>query len=112
MFVFHDQDALNAILYDQWLELHPRWNAQTHIILKEKHRLPSSIKSAIWKQGQTRQSFISAAETSLGIQTPHTRTPVNILSICSPQPLTSRPNCLKPCQLTCQSHFKSQDESI
>ena len=41
MFVFHDQDALNAILYDQWLELHPRWNAQTHIILKEK--TPASL---------------------------------------------------------------------
>ncbi|MEK5503829.1 glycosyltransferase family 8 protein [Bacillus sp. FSL M8-0168] len=36
MFVFHDQDALNAILYDQWHDLHPRWNAQTHIMLKEK----------------------------------------------------------------------------
>ncbi|MCY9166469.1 glycosyltransferase family 8 protein [Bacillus atrophaeus] len=34
--VFHDQDALNAILCDQWQELHPRWNAQTHILLKEK----------------------------------------------------------------------------
>ncbi|AGF25756.1 general stress protein A [Bacillus amyloliquefaciens] len=34
--VFHDQDALNAILYDQWHELHPRWNAQTHIIMNEK----------------------------------------------------------------------------
>ena len=53
MFVFHDQDALNAILYDQWLELHPRWNAQTHIILKEKTPASSFIKSAIWKQRQT-----------------------------------------------------------
>ncbi|KAA6451135.1 glycosyltransferase family 8 protein [Bacillus swezeyi] len=41
MFVFHDQDALNAILYHQWHELHPRWNAQTHIILKEK--TPASL---------------------------------------------------------------------
>lgn len=24
--LYHDQDALNAILYDSWLELHPRWN--------------------------------------------------------------------------------------
>lgn len=29
---FHDQDALNAILHDQWLHLHPKWNAQTYIL--------------------------------------------------------------------------------
>lgn len=33
---FHDQDALNAILHDRWLVLHPRWNAQAYIITKEK----------------------------------------------------------------------------
>jgi lipopolysaccharide biosynthesis glycosyltransferase len=38
---FHDQDALNAILHDKWKELHPRWNAQSHIILKEK--IPVSL---------------------------------------------------------------------
>ncbi|XEO94099.1 glycosyltransferase [Latilactobacillus sakei] len=30
---FHDQDALNAVLHDQWLHLHPKWNAQTNIIM-------------------------------------------------------------------------------
>jgi lipopolysaccharide biosynthesis glycosyltransferase len=29
---FHDQDALNAILHDSWLHLHPQWNAQSNII--------------------------------------------------------------------------------
>lgn len=38
---FHDQDALNAILHDKWHQLHPRWNAQSHIILKEK--IPASL---------------------------------------------------------------------
>ncbi|MBL1230598.1 glycosyltransferase family 8 protein [Enterococcus sp. BWB1-3] len=33
---FHDQDALNAILHDQWLPLHPSWNAQSYIINQEK----------------------------------------------------------------------------
>jgi len=33
---FHDQDALNAILHDRWLMIHPRWNAQAYIITKEK----------------------------------------------------------------------------
>lgn len=35
---FHDQDALNAVLHDQWMILHPKWNAQSYIILnKKKH---------------------------------------------------------------------------
>ncbi|QXE02088.1 glycosyltransferase family 8 protein [Terribacillus sp. DMT04] len=32
----HDQDALNAILWDKWKPIHPRWNAQSFIILKTK----------------------------------------------------------------------------
>lgn len=53
MFVFHDQDALNAILYDQWLELHPRWNAQTHIILKEKNTgFPHRSKALYGNKGK------------------------------------------------------------
>lgn len=32
---FHDQDALNAILHDQWLPIHPKWNAQSYIMQKE-----------------------------------------------------------------------------
>lgn len=33
---FHDQDALNAILHDQWLQLHPSWNVQSYIVNQEK----------------------------------------------------------------------------
>lgn len=33
---FHDQDALNAILHDRWLILHPKWNAQAYILSNEK----------------------------------------------------------------------------
>lgn len=29
LLVMPDQDALNAILYDKWLPVHPRWNVQT-----------------------------------------------------------------------------------
>lgn len=32
---FYDQDALNAILHDRWLPLHPRYNAQTGLLTKE-----------------------------------------------------------------------------
>ncbi|MBX8936865.1 glycosyltransferase family 8 protein [Enterococcus gilvus] len=39
---FHDQDALNAILHDQWLPLHPKWNAQSYIMNREvKHPDPT-----------------------------------------------------------------------
>ncbi|MGB6178145.1 glycosyltransferase family 8 protein [Carnobacterium sp.] len=34
--MFHDQDALNAILHDRWLILHPKWNAQAYILSNEK----------------------------------------------------------------------------
>ena len=27
--LLHDQDALNAVLYGEWLPLHPKWNLQT-----------------------------------------------------------------------------------
>lgn len=33
---FHDQDALNAILHDRWLIVHPKWNAQAYILQGEK----------------------------------------------------------------------------
>ncbi|SEL27434.1 Lipopolysaccharide biosynthesis protein, LPS:glycosyltransferase [Carnobacterium iners] len=39
---FHDQDALNAILHDRWLILHPKWNAQAYILLDEKEH-PTKI---------------------------------------------------------------------
>lgn len=30
--IYHDQDALNAVLYEKWWHLHPRWNVQTSLI--------------------------------------------------------------------------------
>lgn len=42
---FHDQDALNAILHDQWLQLHPKWNAQSYIMKREvEHPDPEGEK--------------------------------------------------------------------
>lgn len=29
LMLLHDQDALNAVLYGDWLPLHPKWNLQT-----------------------------------------------------------------------------------
>ncbi|EOS7950473.1 glycosyltransferase family 8 protein [Enterococcus hirae] len=42
---FHDQDALNAILHDRWIPLHPKWNAQGYIMAKaKKHPTPQGEK--------------------------------------------------------------------
>lgn len=30
--IYHDQDALNAVLYEDWLALEPRWNMQTSLV--------------------------------------------------------------------------------
>lgn len=32
---YHDQDALNAVLHDRWVSLHPKWNAQRYILAHE-----------------------------------------------------------------------------
>lgn len=49
---FHDQDALNAVLHDQWQLVHPKWNAQTYIMLNEvQHPETAGAKAYI----ETRQ---------------------------------------------------------
>ncbi|WP_461213714.1 glycosyltransferase family 8 protein [Lacticaseibacillus sp. GG6-2] len=40
---YHDQDALNAILHSQWQQLHPRYNAQTNIMLGETQRFSRDV---------------------------------------------------------------------
>ncbi|MBB6671689.1 glycosyltransferase family 8 protein [Cohnella nanjingensis] len=37
--IYHDQDGLNAVLHDRWLELHPRWNVQRNMFGKEASAL-------------------------------------------------------------------------
>ncbi|MCD2256002.1 glycosyltransferase family 8 protein [Agrilactobacillus fermenti] len=48
---YHDQDALNAILYDQWYYLHPRYNAQTNLLIDavepEDQQMAIQIKEAM-----------------------------------------------------------------
>lgn len=40
---YHDQDALNAILHSNWEQIHPRYNAQTNIMLGETKRFSKDI---------------------------------------------------------------------
>src|SRR5699024_8863395 len=38
--IYHDQDALNAIVYEKWFPLHPKWNLQTSLLF-ERHQPPT-----------------------------------------------------------------------
>ncbi|MEG0267758.1 MAG: glycosyltransferase family 8 protein [Carnobacterium sp.] len=54
---FHDQDTLNAILHDRWLELHPRWNAQTYLMLEEKKH-PTVIGRMKWEEARENPAIV------------------------------------------------------
>ncbi|MGB6177878.1 glycosyltransferase family 8 protein [Carnobacterium sp.] len=54
---FHDQDTLNAILHDRWLELHPRWNAQTYLILDEKQH-PTVLGRTKWEEARENPAIV------------------------------------------------------
>ena len=54
---FHDQDALNAILHDRWLELDPRWNAQTYMMLNEKEH-PTIQGQLKWDEARENPAVI------------------------------------------------------
>lgn len=54
---FHDQDTLNAILHDRWLELHPRWNAQTYVMLKEKQH-PTVTGRLKWQEARENPAIV------------------------------------------------------
>jgi lipopolysaccharide biosynthesis glycosyltransferase len=36
---YHDQDGLNAVLHDKWLELDPRWNIQRNMLIRGNKEL-------------------------------------------------------------------------
>lgn len=54
---FHDQDTLNAILHDRWLELHPRWNAQTYLMLEEKEH-PTALGQSQWEEAKADPAIV------------------------------------------------------
>lgn len=54
---FHDQDTLNAILHDRWLELHPSWNAQTYLMLEEKEH-PTAIGRLKWQEARVNPAIV------------------------------------------------------
>ncbi|SEN65207.1 glycosyltransferase family 8 protein [Paenibacillus sp. OV219] len=52
--VFHDQDALNAVLNDNWIEVNPRWNQLTSFLYANHEELG-------WSQKQWSEVFDSPA---------------------------------------------------
>lgn len=48
--IYHDQDALNAVLYEDWAPLHPKWNMQSSLIF-ERHPAPNSLYEVLYKEG-------------------------------------------------------------
>jgi len=49
--IFHDQDALNAVLYEEWHPFHPRWNMQSSLIF-DKHPAPTEEYKQLYKEGR------------------------------------------------------------
>lgn len=47
--IYHDQDALNAILYEKWFQLHPKWNVQTSLLF-ERHQPPTVEHKILYKE--------------------------------------------------------------
>ncbi|MBL1230597.1 glycosyltransferase family 8 protein [Enterococcus sp. BWB1-3] len=55
--IYHDQDALNAVLYEQWAPFHPRWNMQSSLIF-EKHPAPNEHYTKLYKAGSRNPAVI------------------------------------------------------
>lgn len=49
--IYHDQDALNAVLYENWHPFHPRWNMQSSLIF-DKHPAPTKEYDELYKAGR------------------------------------------------------------
>lgn len=44
---WQDQDALNAVCFDNWKKLHPKWNVQTNMLELRKHEQVFSKKDLV-----------------------------------------------------------------
>lgn len=55
--IYHDQDALNAIVYEKWFPLHPKWNLQTSLLF-ERHQPPTEQYAKWYKEAIQKPSII------------------------------------------------------
>ena len=66
--VYHDQDALNAVLYEDWLALEPRWNMQTSLVFN-RHEAPNeAYQNYIQREIKSQRLFILLDTINLGIR--------------------------------------------
>lgn len=55
--IYHDQDALNAVLYENWQPIHPRWNMQSSLIF-DKHPAPTKQYDERYKEGRKNPAIV------------------------------------------------------
>lgn len=55
--LYHDQDALNAVLYEQWAPFHPKWNMQTSLVF-ERHPAPTKTYEQLYKEGNEAPAIV------------------------------------------------------
>ena len=63
--VYHDQDALNAVLYEDWLALEPRWNMQTSLVFNRRNE---AYQNYIQREIKSQRLFILLDTINLGIR--------------------------------------------
>ncbi|MGG5319011.1 glycosyltransferase family 8 protein [Enterococcus sp. AZ072] len=55
--IYHDQDALNAVLYEDWAPLHPKWNMQSSLIFN-RHPAPNPLYRILYKEGNETPAIV------------------------------------------------------
>lgn len=55
--IYHDQDVLNAIVYEKWFQLHPKWNVQTSLLF-ERHQPPTTLHKKLYKEAIQHPSIV------------------------------------------------------
>ncbi len=48
---------MNAVLYEDWEPLHPKWNMQTSLIF-ERHPAPNEKYERLYKEGNEKPSIV------------------------------------------------------
>ncbi|MGX7125451.1 glycosyltransferase family 8 protein [Enterococcus viikkiensis] len=55
--IYHDQDALNAVLYEDWTQIHPRWSMQSSLIT-DKHPAPTLYHKKLYAEGRANPAIV------------------------------------------------------
>lgn len=55
--IYHDQDALNGVLYEKWFPIHPKWNLQTSLLF-ERHDPPNEEYKKLYKEAIQHPSIV------------------------------------------------------